>query len=228
MNRIKKAVVLASGGIDSSTVLAMMVEQGYEIHVLSFDYQQRHVVELQKIKSLVTVFPIKDHKIVKIDLRSFGGSALTDDKIDVPKYTAPEDLGDAIPLTYVPARNTIFLSYALGYAEVIGAYDIFIGVHADDYANYPDCRPEYIEAFEKMANIATAVDHKITVHAPLIHMSKTQIVAEGLKRGVDYSKTISCYDPSEDGVSCGTCHPCLSRQRAFKNNGAQDLIKYKK
>lgn len=195
---MKKAVVLVSGGVDSSTMLALVRNMGYEIHALSFSYSQRHEIELQKIKSFIKDYKVTEHKIVKIDLRSFGGSALTDDKIDVPKYKNSGELGDEIPITYVPARNTIFLSYALGFAEIIGAYDIFIGVHSEDYSNYPDCRLEYIECFETLANLATAVGVKggrIKIHAPLINMTKGMIIAKGNELGVDYSKTISCYDP---------------------------------
>lgn len=196
---MKKAVILVSGGIDSSTVLAMVQKMGYEIYAISFNYSQRNKVELEKIKELIKDYNVKKHKIIKIDLASFGGSALTDNKIEVPKYENHSDLGDDIPVTYVPARNTIFLSYALGFAEVIGAYDIFLGVHASDYANYPDCRPEYIKAFEKLANLATAIGvegKKLTIHAPLINMTKSQIVKTGLELGVNYAKTISCYDRS--------------------------------
>ncbi|MES2215306.1 MAG: 7-cyano-7-deazaguanine synthase QueC [Pseudomonadota bacterium] len=226
----ERAIILVSGGIDSSTVLAIALEQGYEIHALSFDYQQRHSVELMKVKELIKGFPVASHKIMKLDLRSFGGSALTDDAIDVPKYGDADDLGDDIPVTYVPARNTIFLSYALAYAEVTESNNIFIGVHVDDYSNYPDCRPEYIEAFEAMANLATSAatrGNRLKIHAPLIGFTKTQIVAEGLKRNVDYSKTISCYDPTPEGLSCGTCHPCLLRLRAFEMNDTKDPALYK-
>ncbi len=221
----KKAVILVSGGADSATVLAICLEQGYEVHALSIDYSQRNNPELDKVKILLGNFSIKSHKIINLDLRVFGGSALTDDDIDVPKYNTADDLGDNIPATYVPARNTIFLSYALAYAEIIGSNDIFIGVHASDYANYPDCRPEYIKAFEQMANLATAAGasgKKITIHTPIIHMTKTQIVAEGLKRNVDYANTISCYDPTPEGAACGTCHACLIRLRAFAENGIKD------
>lgn len=221
----KKAVVLVSGGVDSSTVLALCLEQNYEVHALSFNYSQRNKPELDKVKILLQDFPIKSHKIVNLDLRAFGGSALTDTSIDVPKYNTADDLGDDIPLTYVPARNTIFLSYALAYAEIIGSNDIFIGVHASDYANYPDCRPEYIKAFENMANLATSSaisGAKVTIHTPIINMTKTQIVSEGLKRNVNYANTLSCYDPTEDGRACGTCHSCLTRLKAFAENGVKD------
>lgn len=226
---MRKAVILVSGGVDSSTVLAMAKKMGYEIYAISFNYSQRNKVELEKIKELIKDYNVKQHKIINIDLASFKGSALTDNHIEVPKYKNHSDLGDDIPVTYVPARNTIFLSYALGFSEVIGANDIFLGVHASDYANYPDCRPEYIEAFQKLANLATAVGvegKKITIHAPLINMTKTQIVKAGLELGVNYAKTISCYDPSSDGVSCGTCHACLLRIKAFEENGMQDPVEY--
>lgn len=226
---MKKAVVLVSGGVDSSTVLAIVEEQGYEIYALSFNYLQRQQIELRKIRQFIKGYNVKEHKILDIDLRSIGGSSLTDSNIIVPKYTKASDLGDTIPSTYVPARNTIFLSYALGYAEVKKASDIFIGVHATDYANYPDCRPEYLESFETMANFATAAGvrgERIRIHAPLINMSKSDIVAEGLRLGVDFSSTISCYDPTEDGRSCGKCHACLIRLQAFKDNDKEDPIFY--
>lgn len=228
---MKKAVVLVSGGADSATVLAIIAKENYEIHAISFNYLQRNNIELEKIKSLVKNYSVKQHRIINIDLRSFGGSALTDDKIEVPKYQDYTELQDDIPTTYVPARNTIFLSYALGFAEIVGALDIFIGVHATDYANYPDCRPEFIKSFEDLANLATSAGvqgNKITIHAPLINMSKGQIISTGLALGVDYSKTISCYDPSFDGLSCGTCHACLIRLKAFETNGINDPINYKK
>jgi 7-cyano-7-deazaguanine synthase len=225
----KKAVVLVSGGVDSSTVLAMVGKMGFEIHAITFNYLQRHSVEIVKIKGFIKDYPIKQHKLINIDLRSFGGSALTSDEIDVPKYTSANELKSDIPVTYVPARNTIFLSYALGFAEVVGAYDIFIGAHAVDYANYPDCRPEYLKSFEDMANLATAAGvsgKRISIHAPLINMSKGEIISAGLKIGVDYSKTISCYDPSEKGESCGKCHACLIRIEGFAKNQIKDPIAY--
>jgi 7-cyano-7-deazaguanine synthase len=226
---MKKAVVLVSGGADSATILAMMEKMNYEIHAISFNYLQRHNIELDKVKELIKNYQVKQHKIINIDLRSFGGSALTDEKVDVPKYQNHTELQESIPVTYVPARNTIFLSYALGFAEIIGAFDIFIGVHATDYANYPDCRPEYIKSFENLANLATAVGVQgkyITIHAPLIDLSKVAIIKTGLELGVDYSKTISCYDPTDDGLSCGTCHSCLTRLNAFAQNNLTDPINY--
>lgn len=229
--KMKKAVVLVSGGVDSSTVLAMVRKMNFDIYALSFNYMQRHNVELDKIKTFIKNYDVKAHKIIDIDLKSFGGSALTDDSILVPKYDGVNDLNDEIPITYVPARNTIFLSYALGYAEVIGSCDIFIGVHSTDYSNYPDCRPEYIKSFEVMANLATKIGvegEKININAPLINMTKTQIVETGLKLGVDYSQTISCYDPAPMGESCGECHACLLRLKAFAENNMTDPIAYSK
>jgi 7-cyano-7-deazaguanine synthase len=228
---MKKAVALVSGGADSATVLAIMEKENYEIHAISFNYSQRNNFELEKVKSLIKNYKVKQHRIINIDLRSFGHSALTDDTLEVPKYQDYNELQDDIPITYVPARNTIFLSYALGFAEIVGALDIFIGVHATDYANYPDCRPEYIKSFENLANLATSAGvqgNKITIHAPLINMSKGEIIKTGLALAVDYSKTISCYDPSFDGLSCGTCHACLIRLKAFEINGIKDPINYKK
>jgi 7-cyano-7-deazaguanine synthase len=228
---MKKAVILVSGGVDSSTILAMMQQMDYEIYAISFNYLQRHKIELEKIEQFIKNYNVKSHKIININLRSFGGSSLTDDTIDVPKYSSEDELKDDIPVTYVPARNTIFLSYALGYAEVIGAHDIFIGVNAVDYSNYPDCRPEYIASFEATANLATALGvqgQKISIHAPLIKMTKSEIIATGLALGVDYSKTISCYDPASSGVSCGACHACLLRLQGFAANDIVDPIAYLK
>lgn len=228
---MKKAVILISGGVDSATVLAMMQTMNYEIHALSFNYSQRHKVELDRVKQTLVDYNVKAHKIINIDLKAFGGSALTDNEISVPKYDKTDDLKDEIPLTYVPARNTIFLSYALAYAEIINACDIFIGVHATDYSNYPDCRPEYIKSFEEMANLATKIaieGKKIKIHTPIIDMTKAEIVKTGLRLGVNYSKTISCYDPSLDELSCGKCHACLLRLQAFKENNINDPIPYNK
>ncbi|AFC73426.1 7-cyano-7-deazaguanine synthase QueC [Rickettsia montanensis] len=225
----KKAVILLSGGPDSTTVLEIVSKMDYEIYALSFNYHRRNGPEVQKIQGLIKDYNVKQHRVINIDLQSFIGSALTDDNIDVPKFKNTDQLPSDIPVTYVPARNTIFLSYALGVAEVIGARDIFIGVHTNDYTNYPDCRPEYIKFFEAMANLATRVGvngEKITVHAPLINMTKEQIIKKGLELGVDYSKTISCYDPTEDGLSCGQCLSCIARLDAFKKNNVQDPIKY--
>ena len=226
---MKKAVVLVSGGLDSSTVLAMLDKDGYEIYALSFNYSQTHLVEIAKIKSFITNYSVKAHQVINLDLSAFSSSALIDKAIKVPKYLNASEIGDNIPVTYVPARNTIFLSYALGYAEVVGALDIFIGAHMTDSANYPDCRPEYLKSFAAMANLATKLGvegNKVNINAPLINMSKAEIVAKGLKLGVDYSETISCYDPTPSALSCGTCHACLVRLEAFKTNGQVDRIPY--
>ncbi len=234
---IKKAVVLISGGIDSSTVLSMVQNDFDEIHAMSFGYGQRHNVELLKAKEIAKDFNVKKHQIVNIDLGSFGGSALTDDSIDVPKYEDISQIEEGIPVSYVPARNTIFLSYALGYAEVIEAYDIFIGVHATDHSNYPDCRRDYVDSFEHMANLATKAGRdgkKIIIHTPIIDKTKDQIVKIGLDAGVDYSKTISCYDPiyekglngEIDALSCGKCLACVVRLEAFAANGLKDPVRY--
>ncbi len=226
---MKKAVVLVSGGLDSSTVLAMLDKDGYEIYALSFNYSQTHLVEIAKIKSFITNYSVKAHQVINLDLSAFSTSALIDKAIKVPKYLSASEIGDKIPVTYVPARNTIFLSYALGYAEVVGALDIFIGAHMTDSANYPDCRPEYLKSFEAMANLATKLGvegNKVNINAPLINMSKAEIVTKGLELGVDYSETISCYDPTPSAVSCGKCHACLVRLEAFETNGQVDRIQY--
>ncbi|MBX9726760.1 MAG: 7-cyano-7-deazaguanine synthase QueC, partial [Rickettsiales bacterium] len=208
----------------SATTLAMARAQGFEVYALSFRYGQRHAVELKAAARIAEVMGAAEHKIADIDLRLFGGSALTAD-IDVPKDRSGEEMAHGIPITYVPARNTIFLSFALAWAEVLGAYDIFIGVNALDYSGYPDCRPEFIEAFERTANLATAygVEAKqhITIHTPIIAMTKAQIIAQGLKLGVNYSLTISCYDPVE-GKPCGTCDSCQLRNKGFAENGMTD------
>lgn len=218
----KKAVILLSGGLDSTTTLAIAKNQGYIVHALSFDYGQRNSFELESAKKVAKKFDVAEHKIANIDLRLFGGSALTD-SIDVPK---DEDIiANEIPVTYVPARNTIFLSFALAYAETINAYDIFIGANIVDYSGYPDCRPEYIEAFEKMANLATAAtldgENSFQIHRPLIHSTKAEIIQKGLELNVDYSLTLSCYDPV-DGRACGHCDSCLLRNKGFAENGMVD------
>jgi 7-cyano-7-deazaguanine synthase len=226
---MKKAVILVSGGIDSSTVLALVEVQGYEIHAISFNYNQKQVVELEKIQQFIKRYKIKEHRIIKVDFASISGSALTDEAINVPNYEKVSDITPTIPVTYFPARNTIFLSYALGFAESIGANDIFLGVHATDHSNYPDCRPEYIKSFENMANLATAAGvsgNKITIHAPLINMTKAEIIALGLSMNVDYSNTLSCYDPSVEGKSCGKCLACVIRIEAFEKNKMVDPIDY--
>lgn len=220
-----KAVILLSGGLDSTTVLAMAQAEGYTCHCLSFRYGQRHTQELEAASTIAQSMGAAEHKIAEIDLRLFGGSALTDD-MDVPKARSIEEIGEGIPITYVPARNTIFLSFALGWAEVLGASDIFIGVNALDYSGYPDCRPEFIEAYERMANLATAAGtegrNQFRIHTPLINLTKAQIIQEGLKLGVDYGQTLSCYDPEPDGTPCGTCDACLLRARGFEQAGASD------
>jgi 7-cyano-7-deazaguanine synthase len=226
---MKKVVVLVSGGLDSSTVLAMLKKQNVEIYALSFNYAQNHVVELAKVKNFIKNYNVKDHRIINLDLSAFNSTALINEALSVPKYDNASDVGDQIPVTYVPARNTIFLSYALGYAEVIGASDIYIGAHMTDSANYPDCREEYLKSFESMANLATKAGtegQKMNIHAPLIEMSKSEIVAAGMEMGVDYSATISCYDPNDLAQSCGKCHACLVRLKAFEDNKIKDPIEY--
>jgi 7-cyano-7-deazaguanine synthase len=223
----KKAVVLLSGGLDSATAMAMALSEGYEVYAMSFSYGQRHSIELDCAAEQAKG-KAKIHKVVEIDLRAFGGSALTDD-IDVPKHDAASELAGGIPVTYVPARNTIFLSYALAWAEVLGASDIFIGVNALDYSGYPDCRPEFIAAYEKMANLATVAGvqgSKLSIHAPLVHLSKAEIIQHGLDLGVDFAKTTSCYDPAPDGRACGRCDSCLLRRRGFSEAGAADPRPY--
>ena len=226
----KKAVVLLSGGIDSTTVLKIVENKGFDICAISFDYGQRHQIELDKAKLIAqNNKAVSEHRIIKIDLRAIGGSALTAN-IDVPKneYCEVRAAND-IPVTYVPARNTIFLSFSLGVAEVIGALDIFIGANVVDYSNYPDCRPEYLEAFEKMARLATAVGikgHKIKIHAPLLMLSKDLIIKKGLELGIDYSRTISCYNPNISGASCGICDSCAIRKKAFEKLKLTDPIIY--
>jgi 7-cyano-7-deazaguanine synthase len=225
----KRAVVLLSGGLDSATVLASARSQGYELYALSFSYGQRHVWELEAAKHVAASIGVAQHRVAAIDLRVFGGSALTDD-IAVPKGRATEEMSGRIPVTYVPARNTIFLSFALAWAEVLGSSDIFVGVNALDYSGYPDCRPEFISAFEKMANLATKAGvegrQSLKIHAPLIALSKAQIIARGIELGVDYSMTSSCYDPSSAGQPCGQCDSCLLRQKGFRENGIEDPLRY--
>jgi 7-cyano-7-deazaguanine synthase len=229
MNDAKKAVVLLSGGLDSATTLAIARSQGFRTHALSFRYGQRHSIELASAKLIAKHLDAEAHLIVDIDLRPIGGSALTDD-IEVPKRRALSEIGNEIPVTYVPARNTIFLSFALAWAEVLNAADIFIGVNALDYSGYPDCRPEYISAFETMANLATKAtvegQARMRVHCPLIEMSKGEIIRTGLALGVDYSLTHSCYDPSPEGLACGSCDSCLLRLRGFADAGASDPARY--
>ncbi len=223
------AIVLLSGGLDSTTTLAIARQRGFLPHALSFSYGQRHSVELEAAKRVAEHAGVARHVVADIDLRVFGGSALTGD-IAVPKGRDEEQMAGEIPPTYVPARNTIFLSFALAYAEVVGARDVFTGVNAVDYSGYPDCRPEYIEAYEAMANLATksAIEGggRIRVHAPLITMTKAEIVLKGLELGVDYSLTSSCYDPSPEGVACGTCDTCVLRLKGFHEAGVADPVRY--
>ena len=226
----KKAVVLLSGGLDSSTCVAIAKDRGFEVYGLSFSYGQRDNHELNAARKVAKSMNINRHEIIDIDLRAFGGSALTDD-IDVPKGRSEEEIDDEIPVTYVPARNTIFLSFALAFAETIESYDIFIGVNALDYSGYPDCRPEYITSFQEMARLATKIgvegDDGVRINTPLIDMTKAEIIKTGLSLGVDYSMTTSCYDPAQDGSACGECDSCLLRLKGFKEASGIDPIRYK-
>jgi 7-cyano-7-deazaguanine synthase len=226
----EKSVVLLSGGMDSATTLAIARSEGFDCYALSFRYGQRHKREIEAAKKLAVFLGAAEHRIVDIDLAAFGGSALTDPAIDVPKDSAELGKPATIPPTYVPARNTIFLSYALAWAEVLGAFDIFIGVNSTDYSGYPDCRTEFISAFEKTANLATAaaVEDKgrYEIHTPIINMTKAQIVLTGTKLGVDFSITHSCYDPDEQGRSCGRCDSCRLRLKGFAEAGLKDPIEY--
>jgi len=227
---MKSAVVLLSGGIDSTTTLAIAITEGYEAYALSFDYGQRHRIEMQAARRAADSLGAKEHRIAKIDLRVFGGSALTGD-IDVPKQRSETEIADGIPVTYVPARNTIFLAYALGWAEVIQAADIFLGVNAIDYSGYPDCRPEFIEAFQTVANVGTKAGvegRRFQIHTPLIKFSKAEIIRKAVELGVDLSLTHSCYDPSPDGFACGECDSCLLRLKGFREAGMKDPIRYVK
>lgn len=226
----KKAVVLLSGGLDSTTTLAIARDEGYETYAMSFRYGQRHTVELQFAEKAAKALGVKQHVIADIDLRIFGGSALTAD-IAVPKDRVDEEMGDSIPITYVPARNTIFLSYALAWAEVLVADTIFIGANAIDYSGYPDCRPEYIDAYQTMANLATQAGvegkTKLEIRAPLIDKTKAEIIQIGTALGVDYGLTLSCYDPDVKGRACGGCDSCLLRKRGFKEAGVPDPTPYR-
>ena len=230
MTLTRNAVALASGGVDSSTVMAIAVKQGFNVHALSFDYGQRHRCELEAAAMVVRSLGIEDHVIAPIDLRAFGGSALTDD-IDVPKNREVSLISEGIPITYVPARNTIFLSFALGWCEILQAQDIFIGVNSIDYSGYPDCRPEFLQAYEKLANLATKAgvegSARYTIHAPLLHMSKAEIIRAGSEAGVDFALTHSCYDPSPDGLACGACDSCILRRKGFEEAAIPDPTRYR-
>ncbi len=226
----KKAVLLLSGGLDSTTTLAIAKEQGFSVYALSFAYGQRHNFELLAAKTIAGKMSVFEHRVINIDLGGFGGSALTESSISVPKDRDAASLSHGIPVTYVPARNMVFLSFALAWAEVLKAYDIFIGVNALDYSGYPDCRPEFIRSFEKTANLATAYgvagDNKIKIHTPLIDLTKAEIIRKGYGLGVDYSLTTSCYDPDENGNACGHCDACQLRLKGFRENNAKDPVKY--
>lgn len=226
---VKKAVVLLSGGLDSATCAAIARSEGLAVHALSVDYGQRHRFELESAQRVARSLDVTEHKILPIDLAALGGSALTDD-IDVPQGRSDDQIAEGIPITYVPARNTVMLSLALGYAEVLGAADIFIGVNAVDYSGYPDCRPEFVAAFEQVANLATKAgvegELKFTIHTPLIDLTKAQIVQRGTSLGVDYGLTHTCYSPDEQGISCGTCDACQLRIKGFEDAGLTDPIQY--
>jgi 7-cyano-7-deazaguanine synthase len=228
-NQRSRAVVLLSGGLDSATVLAIAKAQGYDVYALSFRYGQRHAWELECARSVASSLGAKEHRTATIDLRAFGGSALTAE-IDVPKGRSAEEMGSGIPVTYVPARNTIFLSFALAWAEVLECSDIFLGVNALDYSGYPDCRPEFIEAFERLANLATKAGvegrQSLRIHTPLIALTKAEIIRKGMELGVDYGLTSSCYDPSPTGKPCGSCDSCVLRQKGFRENGLADPLQY--
>ncbi|MEZ4298993.1 MAG: 7-cyano-7-deazaguanine synthase QueC [Polyangiaceae bacterium] len=226
----KKAVVLLSGGLDSTTTLAIAKSQGFIPYAMTFRYGQRHEVEIDAARRIASRLGVTQHVVVEIDLRLFGGSALTSD-IAVPKGRSVSEMGHGIPVTYVPARNTIFLSFALAWAEVLGSQDIFIGVNALDYSGYPDCRPEYIEAYQRMANLATKEGvegrQSLSIHTPLIHLSKAAIIQRGLELGIDYGVTSTCYDPDIAGHACGVCDACLLRLKGFAENGLRDPAPYR-
>ena len=229
MNSAPKAVVLTSGGIDSTTAMAIAKHEGFKIFSLSFFYGQRHAFELEAAQKVANAIGVTKHLVINIDLKQIGGSSLTDD-MDVPKDRDEQEMTREIPITYVPARNTIFLSFALAWAEVLRSSDIFIGVNAIDYSGYPDCRPEYIDAFERMANLATKAGVegtiKIRIRTPLIRLTKAQIIQKGIELGVDYALTHSCYDPSPQGLACGKCDSCLLRKKGFKGAGVSDPTRY--
>ena len=226
----KKAIILLSGGLDSATILAIAKSKGFQSLTLSFDYGQRHRIELGRAQEISSLMGALEHRVINIDLRQFGGSALTD-AIEVPVNRGEQEMAAEIPITYVPARNTIFLSYALAFAEVKRTLDIFIGVNAIDYSGYPDCRPEFIDAFEKVANLATKAGvegkNRIKIHTPLIDLTKAQIIQKGLSLGVNYGLTHSCYDPDEQDLSCGICDSCQLRLKGFKEAGVKDPVKYR-
>ena len=224
-----KAVVLLSGGMDSTTVAAMALSRGFDVHALTFRYGQRHQSEIEAARRVAERLGIRRHVVLDIDLRAFGSSALTGD-LDVPKDTPIDEIGQRIPSTYVPARNTIFLAFAVGWSEVLGASDIFLGANALDYSGYPDCRPEFIQSFQTMANLATRAGveggQRLTIHTPLITLSKREIVEQGVALGVDYGITRTCYDPSADGAACGRCEACLLRLKGFREAGLEDPAPY--
>jgi 7-cyano-7-deazaguanine synthase len=228
MTNKKKAIVLLSGGVDSTTCLAIAKSEGFAVHAMSFSYGQRHSVEIAAAQRLAKIMQIEEHRVVTIDLAAFGGSSLTS-SMEVPKNRPASTTENDIPNTYVPARNTIFLSFALGWAEVLCSRDIFIGVNALDYSGYPDCRPEYIKAYETMANLATKAQvegERLFIHTPLISLTKAQIIKTGRDLGVDFSLTHSCYDPSAEGLACGACDSCLIRKKGFEQAGIPDPTKY--
>ena len=226
---MKAAVVLLSGGVDSATSLAMARHEGFACHAITFDYGQRHRFELEAARRVAESMGVGRHVTIPFDLRAIGGSALTDD-IPVPRNQDPETMAGQIPSTYVPARNTIFLSFALGWAEVLGAFDLYIGANAIDYSGYPDCRPVYIAAYERLANLATRAgvtgEGRFHIHAPLIEMSKADILRTGVRLGVDYALTTSCYDPADDGAACGRCDACILRRNGFEEAGIEDPTRY--
>ena len=229
MSKNKKAVVLLSGGLDSTTVLALAREQGFDAYALTLRYGQRHEVEIIAAKKIAELMKVADHAVLDIDLSVFGGSALTS-ATPIPKGRSDAEIGTGIPVTYVPARNTVFLSLALAWAEVLGAFDIFIGVNALDYSGYPDCRPDFIKSFEQLAALATKAgvesEQRFTIHTPLIDLSKKEIIEKGRALGVDYGMTRTCYDPTPEGVPCGACDACLLRLKGFQDAGLEDPLTY--
>lgn len=226
----RRAVVLMSGGLDSTTTCAWAREQGYTVYALSVDYGQRHRVELERARYLAGRLGVAEHRVVRVDLRAIGGSALTAEELAVPKDRTPEELTTGIPITYVPARNTLLLALALGYAETIGAFDIFIGANVLDYSGYPDCRPEFLQAFETLAQLATQAGvegrGRFRIHAPLLHLTKADIIREAYRLGVEVHQTLSCYDPDAAGRACGHCDACLLRQKGFAEAGLVDPTEY--